>query len=1325
MANPIAFATTWRTSQTEKIGLRTMDLAQYPFLTGGGEAAEMIASFNWAKTPLGHIDAWSASLKSSISVILRSPVPIVTLWGEDGIMIYNDAYSVFSGSRHPKLFGSKVREGWPEVGDFNDNIMKVGLAGNTLAYRDFPLTLCRHDGQPEQVWLNLDYSPLLGDDGTPVGVMAIVVEITDKVRITRELDAERRSLTQMFQQAPGFIAMLSGPEHRFTMVNEAYSRLVAGRHVTGKTVAEALPEVVEQGFVDLLDKVFASGEPYIGRSVPIHLQAPDGALDQRYLDFVYQPIVADGGSITGIFIQGHDVTDQHVMAQAIRAESRKLDVLNRTGAAVAAELDVDAIVQIVTDACTELVGAEFGAFFYNVIDDKGERYMLYALSGVPRSHFDKFPMPRNTAVFEPTFTGSGVVRSDDIRDDPRYGKSAPHFGMPQGHLLVRSYIAAPVISRSGEVIGGLFFGHGQPRKFVDEHEELLVGIAGQAATAIDNARLFQAAEREVADRRRAEESLRRLNNELRESDRELRFTLEAGRFGAWTLDLKTGEFVTSATCRTNFGRDPEADFTYAELKDAIHPADRDRMTLAVDRSLETGADYDIEYRVVKPDGSIGWVLIRAQPSYGSSGAPLKMTGVSIDITERKAAEQSRLVIVELSDAIRDLNNPESLGYRASEILGRALEVSRVGYATVDPDAEILHVARDWTAPGIESLAGSLQLRDYGSFIDSLKRGEFIAISDVRENDQTASAAAALESRSVLSFVNMPVIERGRLAAVLYVNHAEARSWSNGDMDLIREVGERTRTAIQRMRAEEALHFSEESLRLAIEAAEIGTWDLDLTTNVLTWSDRTKAAFGVSFSASVDMNDFYDGLHPDDLEATSAAFATALDPAQRAVYDVEYRTIGKEDGLLRWVAAKGVGLFDQQGRCVRALGTAIDITARKSAEAELRSLNETLEQRVEERAAALDAAHERLRQSQKMEAMGNLTGGVAHDFNNLLTPIVGSLDILQRKGVGGEREQRLIAGAIQSADRAKTLVQRLLAFARRQPLQATPVELSPLVHGMAELVSSTTGPQIKVVVDAPDDLPAAKVDPNQLEMAILNLAVNARDAMAEGGVLRISVAAENVGPKHRSGLPAGRYLCLSVADTGTGMDEATLKRAVEPFFSTKGIGKGTGLGLSMVHGLASQLGGALTIRSALGVGTHVELWLPESPVSAVAVETPGKSTLIATASGRVLLVDDEEAVTFSTGEMLIELGYEVTVARSAEEAQRLIENGLQLDLLITDHLMPGMTGTDLARSVQVARPGVKVLVVSGYAEVDGIPPDLPRLTKPFRSADLAAGIAELG
>jgi PAS domain S-box-containing protein len=394
----------------------------------------------------------------------------------------------------------------------------------------------------------------------------------------------------------------------------------------------------------------------------------------------------------------------------------------------------------------------------------------------------------------------------------------------------------------------------------------------------------------------------------------------------------------------------------------------------------------------------------------------------------------------------------------------------------------------------------------------------------------------------------------------------------------------------------------------------------------------------------------------------------------------------------------VPVRDADGRIIRLMGSSRNVTRQVTAE-------------------------EALRQSQKMESMGQLTGGVAHDFNNLLTPIVGALDMLQSRGVGGEREQRLIAGAAQSAERAKTLVQRLLAFARRQPLQMTAVDVGKVVRGMADLVASTTGPQVRVMVEVAEALPPAKADPNQLEMALLNLAVNARDAMPRGGTLRITASAEAVQAGVDGTLPAGRYVRLSVADTGVGMDEATLARAVEPFFSTKGIGKGTGLGLSMVHGLASQLGGALSIKSKPGLGTNVELWLPES---ADRPEAPGPAREVHLDHARrsALLVDDEELVRLSTADMLADLGYDVLEAATAEEGLALVQKGAELDLLVTDHLMPGMTGSDLARTVQTLRPGVPILVISGYAESEGIEPDLPRLTKPFRKDELVASLASL-
>jgi nitrogen-specific signal transduction histidine kinase/CheY-like chemotaxis protein len=391
---------------------------------------------------------------------------------------------------------------------------------------------------------------------------------------------------------------------------------------------------------------------------------------------------------------------------------------------------------------------------------------------------------------------------------------------------------------------------------------------------------------------------------------------------------------------------------------------------------------------------------------------------------------------------------------------------------------------------------------------------------------------------------------------------------------------------------------------------------------------------------------------------------------------------------------------------------------------LRDLNETLEQRVAERAEELAVAQEALRQAQKMEAMGQLTGGVAHDFNNLLTPILGSLDLLHRKQLGGPREQRLIEGALQSAERAKTLVQRLLAFARRQPLQPGPVDLPELVRGMVELVASTSGPQVRIDTRFDEPLPYARADANQLEMAILNLAVNARDAMPGGGVLTISASPETVAAGAVAGLAPGRYVRVAVADSGVGMDEATLKRAVEPFFSTKGVGRGTGLGLSMVHGLAAQLGGALTLDSRPGEGTVAALWLPvsdELPLSAAAGRAPQEARRAK--AGTVILVDDEPLVRASTADMLFELGYEVVEVETGRAALDAIA-AREPDLVITDHLMPGLSGTDLARILAGERPGLPVLIISGYADLDGLSPDLPRLTKPFRQADLADRIAEM-
>jgi PAS domain S-box-containing protein len=491
----------------------------------------------------------------------------------------------------------------------------------------------------------------------------------------------------------------------------------------------------------------------------------------------------------------------------------------------------------------------------------------------------------------------------------------------------------------------------------------------------------------------------------------------------------------------------------------------------------------------------------------------------------------------------------------------------------------------------------------------------------------------------------------------------------------------------------------------VETTDVMVMAFDLDCNVLAINPASANEFDRIYGVRPRIGDNILALLADQPEQQSAArvalargiageevtFVAAYgDPARaRSHYEVTFRV-----------------LRDDAGERIGAFQFATDVTAR------LRDQ------------AMLAQAQAALLQSQKLEAMGQLTGGVAHDFNNLLTPILGSLEMLRRRGIGGPREQRLINGAYQSAERATTLVHRLLAFARRQPLQSVAVDIGTLIRDMAELVVGTTGPQVTLVVDVADDLPSARADPHQLEMAILNLSVNARDAMEGAGGIRIAATRAIVAAGQVAQLPPGTYVRVSVADTGKGMDEATRARAIEPFFSTKGVGKGTGLGLSMAHGLASQLGGALTIVSAPGQGTEVSMWLPATPH---AVRSPPDDQRMATGvpqPGSALLVDDEEYIRLSTADMLVELGFSVHEAASGEAALRAIDAGMQPDVLITDHLMPGMTGVELAHAVRARRPETKILIVSGYAEGDGLDPSWPRLTKPFVQSDLATAVAGL-
>ncbi|MBY9062530.1 response regulator [Sphingomonas yunnanensis] len=443
---------------------------------------------------------------------------------------------------------------------------------------------------------------------------------------------------------------------------------------------------------------------------------------------------------------------------------------------------------------------------------------------------------------------------------------------------------------------------------------------------------------------------------------------------------------------------------------------------------------------------------------------------------------------------------------------------------------------------------------------------------------------------------------------------------------------------------------------------------------------------------------------DFMAAESANRFAGADWARLLATDVletrEYEMVARDGAVLDMLSDARVERSDA-GAVARVLGGLTNVTDRKRAEAALR-------------------------QAQKNEAIGHLTGGVAHDFNNLLAVIIGNLDMLSRRMPEDPRISRLVTNALEAADRGAALTQRLLAFARRQNLRPEATDIPNLVRGMTDLLQRSLGPRVRLSTHFPPDLPAVLVDAHQLELALLNVAVNARDAIPGGGTIEVRASPVDVPPTSVVGLAPGRFVRLSISDDGIGMDEATLARATDPFFTTKEVGKGTGLGLSMVHGLAAQSGGQLVITSRLTAGTTVDLYLPATRMSDMAALTCEEPSCAEPgAAMTILVVDDEPLVLENTAALLEELGHTVRLAASGPIALAQMEAGLRVDVLVTDQMMPGMTGTLVAQRARLLQPGLKVLIVSGYAEIgDREKLRFPLLQKPFDRSALARAVRQL-
>ncbi len=514
----------------------------------------------------------------------------------------------------------------------------------------------------------------------------------------------------------------------------------------------------------------------------------------------------------------------------------------------------------------------------------------------------------------------------------------------------------------------------------------------------------------------------------------------------------------------------------------------------------------------------------------------------------------------------------------------------------------------------------------------------------------------------------------------------------------------TRDLTERKRQEEALRRSEQSFRLLVQGVtDYAIYMLDQNGIVTNWNAgaerikgyRPEEIIGRHFSIFYTEEDRARG----DCER-------ALASARAGGFQIEGWRLRKS-GEKFWASVVIDPIHDDQGHVIGFAKITRDMTERRRSD------------------EALQAAREALYQSQKMESLGQLTGGIAHDFNNLLNTVIGSLELL-RKQVTDERLLGLIGNALKGATRGVSLTQRMLAFARKQELQPSPVNVCELVGGMADLLSRSLGPTIALETLFPKGLQPAFADPNQLELAILNLAVNARDAMPDGGKITITAKNTLVTEESRSALAPGSYVQIIVTDTGTGMDAETLAKASEPFFTTKGVGKGTGLGLPMVLGTAEQLGGSLTLQSEVGHGTTATLWLRTSEPGASVVSTEGQPSPVAASASSlaILAVDDDALILMNTVALLEDLGHTVVEANSGREALRKLEDGQPFDLIITDHAMPHMTGGQLIAEVSTRWPNIPIILATGYADTpNGLPPGVRRLGKPFWQADLQKAISE--
>jgi PAS domain S-box-containing protein len=1203
----------------------------YGFFSIGGELATRVAQFDWASTPIGPIDSWPHSLIGMVRFMLASPVPLVLLWGEHGVMIYNDAYSVFAGGRDSRLLGSNVREGWDEISDFNDNVMRVGLAGKTLSYRDHELTLHR-DGKPEQVWMNLDYSPVPGDDGKPAGVIAVVVEVTDAVRNRQALEQSEtrlRFLDELGQAVAGSV----GASEVLAITTE-----MTGQHLGLANCAYAEMDDDQDGFTIRSDWHAHGATSIMGHFRLSAFSLPAGEELRAGNPLIIPDIEAEFSAqqasrltTTGVraavcmpLIKDHRLTGLMVMFDQAPRPWTQAEVSTIREVADRSWAHVQRVAAESTLRRRE-------AYNRQILDSVSE-YGIVATDVQGRVTLWNRGAAQMLGWTEPEMIGQPIstffTPEDRASDRPEAKrKDALETGRAQD--------ARWHLRKTGE----RFWGFSEMSPLRNERGRVI----GFVKLMRDQTAEYQAQEA------------------LQVSEDRLQRAQAAGGVGLFSLDIHTD--IVSATdefCRI-FGLEPRPELTADEVQSTVLREDRmvvsNRKTRAVGNAL-----LDIEYRIRRPDtGEERMIARRANFEYDADGEPTRLVGIVQDVTDRLRIQ-------------------------------RALEKSEAQFSALAQNMpnQVWTARADGTVDWFNDQAYSYSGEPYGS-LTGTRWSELLHSDDVEPTmaqwNISLQTGEAYEAEFRLRDAEGRYRWHLARAQPLTDTHGKINAWVGTNT----EIEAQKQAEAESVRDRERLWSSSQDLMLVCDLAGQITAVNPSGERMLGWTQTEMIG--------EDLRSF---LHPEDLSATSNELAALNDGATTFAFENRYRAKDGRYRLIAWTAVPADGRIHAIGR---------DITDHREVE-------------------------EALRQSQKMEAVGQLTGGIAHDFNNLLQGIMGSLEIVKGRVARGRLDDlgKWLDGARTSAERAASLTHRLLAFSRRQPLDPRPVEANPLIRSMQDLLERTLDEDIALGLDLSEDLWLTRCDPNQLESAILNLAINARDAMPDGGTLTIATTNAHlddpvVASQHE--VRPGHYVCITVTDTGTGMSKQTSKRAFEPFFTTKPTGQGTGLGLSMIYGFARQSEGHAVITSEVGSGTSIALYLPRFAGARSMEDATAEQPEVPLADDGevVLVVEDEAVVRGLIVEVLNDLGYQAVEAADGPTGLAMLEAPGRIDLLVTDIGLPGLNGRQVADAARVVRPDLKVLFMTGYSEnaahASGfLEAGMSLITKPFAMDVLASRIREI-